>query len=145
MTNLERIAERWKSTGLTKGVEDAHNLALCLQAQMNFNESTDAEARWRRVSIPVVRRLHAAECFMRNRFTNYFELDEHKAVLFFKTKFNPPNVSTYSLEAEAEYTAKLCEDLSKELNEIFLDKREAEIIFHGIGLLDEKTIAMYYS
>jgi hypothetical protein len=145
--NLDEIVERWESTGLTQGSDSKRNLALCLQAQLQYNEQNDEDLTplFKRTSIPLLRRMHEGECFKRNRFTNYFETEGHsKYKFFFKTKFTPP--TTQNLDEEAEYVAELAKNLTKELNEAFKDKMNSEIIFEGFGLMfDPHTIVMCYS
>jgi hypothetical protein len=148
---IEKIVGTWKKTGMLEGVKDVTGCALCLQAQIKFSEQHDLDPKWRRFSIPILRRMFgSSRAISRNHFGVYGET-AWPTLLVFKAKFAPPESGTgrgdkfSDLDAEAEYAAKLTETLIRELDEAFGDKREAEVNFKGLGLMGDGSVVMYYS
>ena len=63
---IRDILERWEKTGLLRNVEDSkkEDLAVCLEGQKQYNEvstSTNCIAAFKRISIPLVRRIYPNE------------------------------------------------------------------------------------
>ena len=150
---LEQIINNWGKTGLLNAVYDADGdgeaLALCLQTQVDFNETHELNPQFRRISIPaLVHIFMMSEAIKRNRFVNYFEEVIWPNVLIFKTKMIPPKPSEeehYNLNIEANWLAEACGKWAKELDAHFRGMRDREIIFRGLGHLDDGTVLMHYS
>ena len=138
------IISKWEKTGLLEGCHNKDGLALCLQAQIQFNER-ELDPQFKRISIPVlVRMFSLSEAMRRNHFVTYFEDVAWPNVLTFKTRFAPAEPHN-DLQEEADYVAELCQKWSKELDKHFSDMKDREVIFRGIGRLDDGTVLMYYS
>ena len=140
---IEEIVRNWEETNLLEGFEDKISIATCLQAQLKLNEQ-ESEPQFKRISIPlIIRILSESKAAKRNYFYNYFEEEDKPAVVIFKSKhrsFEPKD-----LDEEAEYTAKLATDIKSEIDSLFSDTMNKDIIFHGLRCLDDGHIAMAYN
>ena len=143
------VYARWEKTGLLEGVRDQHGLAACLEVQRVFNETHEMPPQFLRLTIPIIRRLFGeSKAVQRNHFTSYFEEAAWPQLMTFRTKYNPPKPSAGNydvLQAEADYCGILTRKLAAEIDEAFRDKRDMEVIYRGLGLLDDGTVVMYYS
>jgi len=140
---LEKIISNWAETGLTETFEEKEPISLCLQSQFEFNETPQAgEAKFKRLSIPLVVRVFSeSKAFKNNYFCNYFE-SKRPEYIFFRASLDE---TFSSLEEEAEAVTNLAADMTKEIDEAFFDRREAEVIFHGFGTLIDGTIFMAFN
>lgn len=142
---LDEILSAWEETKLLEGIDDEEqrlSLALCLNAQNNFNKTTH-DGEFNRISIPLTRRVFGeSKAFKRNTFVNYAE-SKRPEYMFFGAQINLDG--QFSLEDEAEKVAELAENIQKELDTAFADKMGIEVIFHGFGKLVDGTVFMAYN
>lgn len=145
------VLENWENTGLLAGLTDnvKENIANCLEAQRLFNEQEPVNPQWRRISIPVIRRIAGAAVFGRNRFV--LESTEAQPEVYMFNAKSGVAINTIdtngnmSLSAEAEATAVLAEDLAKELDAAFNDQYNKNIYFRGLNRNETGDICMFYN
>ena len=144
---LDEILSAWEETKLLEGIDDEEqklSLALCLNAQNNFNKTTH-DGEFNRISIPLTRRVFGeSKAFKRNTFINYGE-SKRPEYMFFGATIDLDKKGVFSLEDEADDVAKLAEEIQKELDTAFADKMGVEVIFHGFGKLVDGTVFMAYN
>ena len=142
---LDEIFQNIESTGLLEGISGENKklaMALCLNAQAEFNKTNQQEAQFMRVSIPLARRAFAeSKAFNRNQFVNYGEA-RRPEYMFFNARFKK---HSDDLQEEADNVADVAGKIRKEIDENFKDRMGAEIIFHGFGRLVDGTIFMAYN
>ena len=149
--------EKWQQTGLLSGISEKlqDSVALCLESQRLFNEKTDLPADFKRLSIPVLRRLVAESKAFKNNFFVDFQESSHKPEVFiFNTKLKAPvfNIAWATdeqkaafLEQEANYTAEFSKKLSEEFDQLFKDQTNKKIYFQGFGSNHEGTVYLHYN
>jgi hypothetical protein len=142
-TEIEEVVNNWRIFDLDQLFEDRIPISLCLQAQVKYNESNNFEPQFMRLSIPLVIRAFAeSKAFKRNHFINYDEHDKPQlAILKVKHKAFIPN----NLDEEAEYAAKLAVQILKEIDALFEDVMNEDIVFHGLGCLKDGAITILFS
>jgi hypothetical protein len=86
--------------------------------------------------------LNGSKTNTRNNFINYFDEQEKPKAYIFKSKFK-----TFSgdIEKEAEFAAELAENMAKELDYLFNDKMNNDIIFRGLDTMQDGSILFYYN
>lgn len=138
---LQKIISNWDQTNLIENFENKEPIALCLQAQLGFNETTQVrDDFFRKISLPlVVRTFQESKAFKNNYFGNYFE-SARPEYMFLKTK-----VKQVADDEAAEEVARIASGVAKEIDEAFFDRRGAEIIFHGFGTMVDGTIFMAFN
>lgn len=143
--DIEKIIQRWEKTGLLETTSNKLSLALCLEAQFKYNEANeDMSPSFRRMAIPLlIRMLNGSKASTRNNFINYFDENREKPkVYIFKTK-----LKTFEgdLQTETDTCESMAKEMATELDELFQDKKNNDIIFHGLNALPDGMILMYYS
>jgi hypothetical protein len=142
-TEIEKVLDNWSSFDLKQLFEDRIPISLCLQAQVNYNESKNFEPQFMRLSVPLVIRAFAeSKAFKRNHFINYNEDNKPQfAILKVKHKAFVPK----DLDEEAEYCAVLASKIVKEIDALFEDVMNEDIVFHGLGCLNDGAITISFS
>lgn len=146
-TEIEEVVNNWRSFDFDQLFEDRIPISLCLQAQVKYNESKNFEPQFMRLSVPLLIRAFAeSKAFKRNNFINYNEdygedYDPQLAVFKVKHKVFVPN----NLDEEAEYCAVLAHDIAKELDALFEDVMNEDIIFYGLGCLKDGAITISFN
>jgi hypothetical protein len=142
-TEIEEVVENWKGFDLDQLFEDRIPISLCLQAQVRYNESKNFEPQFMRISVPLLIRAFAeSKAFKRNNFINYNEDDKPQfAILKIKHKTFVPN----NIDEEAAYTAKFAGQMAKELDALFEDVMNEDIVFHGLGCMKDGAITISFS
>lgn len=149
--NATILMERWEQTGLLKGIETPDRkfaMATCLQTQVDINKNEGFSPFWKRVSIPVVRRVLANT---RNLFSNrdFDGIAEGANFHFFKAKFDNDLTAQQdgrgnNLQREAEYVAEFSEKILNEINDLFRDEPSREFNFRGFVATKDGDFIMYY-
>lgn len=139
---LKQIISNWEQTNLIEGFEEKEPIALCLQSQLEFNETTQVQNDFfRKISLPlVIRAFSESKAFKNNYFTNYFE-SPRPEYMFLRAKVNEEVAD----EGAPEEVARLATEIAKEIDEAFADRKNAEIIFQGFGTLVDGTIFMAFN
>jgi hypothetical protein len=141
--NIDKILDKWTKTGLLETSKNKLSLALCLETQRRYNESNGVSDSFRRLAIPlIVRMLNGSKTNTRNNFINYFDEQEKPKAYIFKSKFKNFNGD---IEKEAEFAAELAENMAKELDYLFNDKMNNDIIFRGLDTMQDGSILFYYN
>ncbi len=155
-TSLQEITDKWLKTGLLAEAggsesELAMCMATCLETQRLANEQIEDDSRyaqWKRLNIPVLVRLfRTCEAFKRNAFVNFFEDISMQSMLVFKTRFVVPEPANphARLDAECEFAETFSKAIGREIETAFRDRRNSEVIFRGLDMLEDKTVIMYYA
>ena len=159
---LSEIVNKWGKTSLLDeygaGSERGFCLATCLEAQRLNNEQITSErlgedgvqrfAQWKRNNIPLIVRLfRVSEAMKRNQFVNYFEDISMQSMLVFKTRFDVPKTHNHvtNLDAECAFLETFSNAIAREIDTTFRDRRNSEVIFRGLDMLEDKTVIMYYA
>lgn len=142
-TEIEDIVRWWGVLNLDELFDDKVPISLCLQAQIKYNETKEFHPQFMRLSIPlVVRVLAESKAYKRNYFVNYAE-GKKPQITILNTKFKPFEVE--NLDEEANYTAQLASNITKEFDSLFADISNEEITFYGLGCLNDGTITLSFS
>lgn len=171
---LKDLTDRWGKIGLLSGIKDPYHkslMAVVLENQRLVNELTDDAKgdlypQFRRISIPVVRRVFGTAPFlnwvgvqpMLGPYSDLFfkgvgeEWDAESVIAktrFLKTEWphavlTGPYKSAYAIDHEAEVTAILATDLSDELcHEVIKDLRNncaTETVSIGTGVSQARAV-----
>jgi hypothetical protein len=149
----EEIVRRWESIlpcviNKIESFADKTSIALCFQAQVKLNEKLNLDSDFRRWSIPIlVRAFKESKAFKRNHFTNFVEGDTPN-IAFLKTRYSPPqchNKPHNNLEHEAELVAVLAQSFKEEIDDMFRDRKNVTIVFHGISHTPQGHLVLHYS
>jgi len=142
-TEIEEIVQNWKVLNLENLFDELVPISLCLQTQLKYNESNkELSPHFRRISIPlVIRAFNESKAYKRNHFINYFEKHEPQVAMF-KARFKG---SEGDLQQEADLVANLASEVAKEVDSLFSDVMNEEIVFHGLGCLNDGTIIMLFN
>jgi len=139
---IQDIVQQWENTNLLEGFDDKISIATCLQAQFKMNE-VEHNPQFKRISIPlVVRMLSESKAAQRNYFHNFFE-NTKPLWASLNTVFK--DFHTENLEEEADQTAVLAAKLTKEIDALFADTKNKDIVFHGLHCLNNGNIMLAYS
>ncbi len=142
---LDEILNAWEKTSLLEGIDGEEQklaLALCLNAQANFNK-TSHDGEFNRISIPLARRVFGeSKAFRRNQFVNYGE-SKRPEYMFFSAGVDLDKER--SLQEEADFVAELAAKVQAEIDTTFADKMGTEVIFHGFGRLVDGSVFMAYN
>ena len=141
---INDIFQKWENTNLLNGIDENRklNIALCLESQRRLNEKTNVDPQFKRISVPVVRRVLPN---VKPNFTS--ELSETKNVHVFKTKWDMVAFKDiqfqYALDQEVEATAIISHELTNEINEMFGDISNATVNFGGFALNGQDLVMLY--
>ena len=130
------VTERWKKTRLLNKVppELMDEVAKAFQSQVDFNSLNDElEPRFKRISIPIVRRvLPYVEFKTTSKNAGYLLSDIDM----------PPEEGheNFSLDKEAEFTATVAEKLQAQIAD--WNETHGTLGFHSLGVVNGK-IAIY--
>lgn len=110
----DQIVNRWASIGILEGITQEHRkrVAVSLENQRIFNESNELPVRFRRVSIPMVRRvLGTLSEFHYAIYHRDEELNPHVTNI----KWNPEEQMSdlRALDVEAEWTAAMSHEVKQ--------------------------------
>ncbi len=146
--NIQEIVSKWEGTKLLEGVYSKENMAMCLEAQRQFNETHEQPEDFKRCSIPVVFRTFCSKG--RNHFVNHFDEQTQVFGHMLKTKFVLPcrfdqDGNKRSTDDEAEYVAKTSVELKEEIKKLFKDRFENQIGFHGFSCNESGNLTLFWS
>lgn len=148
-TQIEEITKWWgEHLNLETAFDDITPIALCLDAQRRFNEWHKFQPQFMRMNIPlIIRVFRESQAYKRNHFVNFGEALQNMQIYMFKTKWNPPPIvgDHTSIDAERDYLEKIYPEVMKEVDALFADTMNKEIIFQGIGCLNDGTITLTFS
>ena len=122
------ILEKWEQTGLLKLLKnplDKEQCAMCLEGQSRYNEvstSTNCIAAFKRISIPLVRRIYPNEVIQGSTkpLKQWYTFESiHLPVRNSVSGLDSIYDGAYNFDKEAENTAILAEMISKEIKEKF--------------------------
>lgn len=146
-TEIADNVKHWKeSLSLEEVFDDLVPISLCLEAQRIVNENSNIDnAPFKMLSIPlVIRVFRESKAYKRNYFVNYKE-DIKPQIHMFKTRFNPPTLEGPGrLDALADYCGELASNITKEIDFLFSDVKNEEIVFNGFGLLKNGILTLSF-
>lgn len=124
----KEIIQRWERTGLLNGINEdkKESIALALQSQHEYNEKTDSYKQFQLVSIPLVRRVLPTLEFVNKPLNQQLITD---------IDMNP-DLSFYTLDQQAEWTADVALQLNHWLREHY--KKNGSIAFNAFGVVNGK-------
>lgn len=146
-TKIEEIHQWWvEHLNLASVFDDTLPISLCLDAQRRFNEQHNFDPQFNRMNVPlVIRMFRESKAYKRNHIANFRE-NVDAQIYMFKTKWNPPNVDGVGrLDSERGYLEQLAPEITKEFDDLFMDVMNEEIIFYGIGCLNDGTLTLTFS
>lgn len=133
--NLEELTKQWEETRLLSGIDKDKKTvaAFCLENQRLFNESYNSIelASFRRISIPVVRRLCNDSVLFKNNVVTGDLTEIPNRFYNFKLNWEfKPESYIFNLSAEAELTAVLSKELSEKID---VHLKDQTIVFHHLS------------
>jgi hypothetical protein len=141
---LDELVSKWEKTGLLGTYPKKESLAMCMEAQVRLNgHAADMPASFRRCSIPIVNRVFGPAG--RNVFINHFENNNGKEATMLNVKWNLHGPIENNLETETQYVADFSKNLKEEIDQLFSDRFESQIVFHGLNCDSEGNVILFWS